>query len=275
MTGNTPPPAAAAVCFQGVSLSRGKRRILDDITWHVERGECRAVLGPNGAGKSTLIAVIAGYIWPQEGRVHVLGQLYGTVEIARVRGRIGIVAPSRIPETPWGMTVEEVVASGLFSTTILPPRAETGPSEKNRSAAVVDASGLASHGNRPFGELSTGEKMRALIARALVAGHDLLLLDEPTAGLDLGARTAVIRLLERIQKEPDPPTMIIVSHHLSEMPAVLQGVLLLREGRIVAEGAPEKVLTSDNLSAAYDCRVNVVRHAGHWYAHVDDAEWRL
>jgi len=264
-----------AVILEHVTIQRNGRDILHDISWNVETGTSCAVIGPNGAGKSTLIAVISGYLWPREGHVTVLGNRYGRVDISRVRKRIGIVAPSRIPSIPPWMTVREVVASGFFGTIVIPPREGISPSRKRRIEEKISVVGMDEMANKRFLEISTGEKMRALLCRAMIAEHELLLLDEPTAGLDLSARVAVIKSLEKTLREKNPPTLVIVSHHLEELPKCIRDVLLLREGRMISGGTAKEVLTSENLSRTYGCRVAVHCEQERYYTRVKNEEWEI
>ena len=264
-----------AVVLENVTVRRSKRDILKDITWGVTAGTNCAVIGANGAGKSTLIAVISGYMWPMQGSVSVLGNHYGNVEISRVRKRIGIVAPSRVPEIPRWMSLRKVVSSGLFGSLIVPPRISISEEDETRVEEKLGIVGLSDSRDKRMDEISTGERMRVLLARAMVAKHDLLLLDEPTAGLDLGARVAVVKALESMHRGEYPPTMIIVSHHLDELPAPLDGVLMLKQGEIVSRGPAAEVLTDDNLSRTFDCRVEVTKDNGHYSARVRREEWDL
>jgi len=264
-----------AVSLEGVCFSREGREVLKDITWSVGQGECAAIVGANGAGKSTLLALIAGYIWAQEGSVQVLGETFGEIEIARLRERIGVIAPSRLPEIPPWMTVSEIVASGFFGTIILPPRESVSRKRWKSVYGMLRTAGLEERAQELFGELSTGEKMRSLLARAMIARHDLLLLDEPTAGLDLHARVAVIKTLESLHQRERRPAIIMVTHHLEDLPRTIQKILLLKNGSIYAQGDAEAALTSKNLSAVFDCKVEVARRSGHYYTIVSAEEWVL
>ena len=264
-----------AVILDQVTVKRGGNLILQDISWEASSGKCHAVIGPNGAGKSTLIALIAGYLWPTNGTVTVLGGTYGRVSIQDIRKRIGLVAPSRVPETPWWMKVRDVAASGFFGTIVIPPGEDLTPRQREKVASELEAAGLTGLEDKQFGKLSTGERMRTLLARAMVAGHELLLLDEPTAGLDLGARVAVVKSMEKMIAGDHPPTVIIVSHHLEELPSPLHSALVLKEGKVIAEGDAGKTLTSKNLSEAYNCGVEVNFCDGHWTTTVNSSEWKL
>jgi iron complex transport system ATP-binding protein len=261
---------AHRVDLGGVSVVRWGKVILSDVSLAVPAGGCCAILGPNGSGKSTLLAILSGYLWPTRGSVEIGGQVYGKVDLARVRQTIGLIEPSRSPEFDRRMRVRHVVATGLFGTIRLPLGKEVSVEQMRRVQAELGSFGLAGLGDNAFAELSTGEQMKALVARALVAEAGLLLLDEPTAGLDLGARAACIGVLDRLLNRPDHPTVIIVTHHLDELPRLVDQVVLLKEGGVLEQGPAEQMLTSEKLSTLFDCRVEVFRSNGRYIAGVSD-----
>ena len=226
------------------------------------------MLGPNGAGKSTLVSVLSGYMWPSSGQVSIGGQVFGRVDLARVRRGIGLIEPSRSPAFDEQMRVREVVATGLFGTIRLPLRQEVRPAQWRRVEAEMESLGLGGMQDSVFAQLSTGEQMKALLARAMVAEAGLLLLDEPTAGLDMGARAACVAALERLLNRPRHPTVIIISHHLDELPCLVDQVILLKQGLVFAAGAADEVLTSDRLSSLFDCRIEVFKNDGRYVASV-------
>ena len=258
--------AETAIELRHVTVVRGDRPILRDINLQVPTGSCCAVLGPNGAGKSALVAVLAGFMWPTEGEVIVEGRAFGQVDLAEVRRGIGLVEPSRSPGFAEDSPVWEVVATGLFGTFMLPIGAEIVPRQMDRIEAEIRAMDLPPLREHPFGRLSTGEQMKALLARALVGQARILLLDEPTAGLDMGARAACVGALEQLASRPAPPTVILVSHHLDELPRSVGHVVLLKQGAVFDSGSPDQVLTSDHLSRLFDCCVTVVRQDGRFVA---------
>jgi iron complex transport system ATP-binding protein len=233
-------------------------------------GSCCAVLGPNGSGKSTLLAVLSGYLWPTRGTVRVGGQVYGKVELASVRRTIGLIEPSRSPAFDDDMSVREVVATGLFGTIRLPLDEEISARAQHRIKAEIQSFGLNGLENGPFSRLSTGEQMKVLLARAMIGQPRLLLLDEPTAGLDMGARAACIGALDRLLSRSDHPTVIIISHHLDELPRAVGQVVLLKHGRVYGDGPPEVMLTSEKLSRLLDCRVEVLQSSGRYVASVQE-----
>jgi iron complex transport system ATP-binding protein len=255
-----------AIELRHVTVVRGDCTILKDVNLQVQTGSCCAILGPNGAGKSALVAVLAGFMWPTHGKVIVEGQAFGQVDLAEVRKGIGLVEPSRSPRFAEDSPVWEVVATGLFGTFMLPIGEELTSRQMDRIEAEIAATDLTSLRENPFGRLSTGEQMKALLARALVGQARILLLDEPTAGLDMGARAACVGALEQIASRPAPPTVILITHHLDELPRSVDHVILLKGGTVFGSGHPDQVLTSDRLSRLFDCRVTVVRQDGRFVA---------
>lgn len=261
---------AYTLYLEDVSVLRRGRPILAGISLHVEAGGCCAILGPNGSGKSTLVSVLSGYTWPSSGVVAVAGQVFGRVDLARVRLGIGLIEPSRSPAFDEQMHVREVIATGLFGTIRLPFHQKIGPAQWRRVEAEIELLGLDALKDSVFAQLSTGEQMKTLLARAMVADAGLLLLDEPTAGLDMGARAACVGVLERLLNRPQHPTVLIVSHHLDELPCRVDQVILLKQGTVFAAGAADQVLTSDRLSRLFGCRVEVFMSNGRYVASVSD-----
>jgi iron complex transport system ATP-binding protein len=256
--------------LENVSVFRRGRSLLADVSLKVPAGGCCAVLGPNGSGKSTLISILSGYTWPSSGTVRVGGQVFGRVDLARLRRGIGLIEPSRSPAFDGRMSVREVVATGLFGTIRLPLSETIGSAQWDRVDAEIERLGLDGLREEAFALLSTGERMKTLLARAMVAQAGLLLLDEPTAGLDMGARAACVGALERLLNRPQPPTVVIVSHHVDELPRGVEWVVLLKQGTVFAAGAADKVLTSDRLSRLFGCRVEVFKSNGRFVAGVSD-----
>jgi len=258
--------AETAIELRHVTVVRGDRAILRDVDLRVPTGSCCAILGPNGAGKSAIVAVLAGFMWPTQGEVVVEGRAFGQVDLHQVRRGIGLVEPSRSPGFAEDMPVWEVVATGLFGTFMLPICGELSAGQGARVDAEVLALGLAPLRRHLFRTLSTGEQMRVLLARALVGRTRILLLDEPTAGLDMGARAACMDALETLSARPRPPTVLLVTHHLDELPRTVDQVVLLRQGEVLVAGEPEAVLTGDRLGGLFNCRVAVIRQHGRFVA---------
>ncbi len=264
-----------AIHLANVSLTVEGRCLLRDIHLSVQQGQCCAVIGPNGAGKSSLIAIITGYLWPTQGTVRILGHTFGQVELAQVRENIGLIAPSRVPEFESEMAVRTLVATGLFGTIVLPEYKTVTPADWQRVDREIASLSLTDKAFQPFGKLSTGEQMRVLIARAMVCRPSLLILDEPTAGLDMGARVGILHALEKLLARPQAPALLVVSHHLDELPYPIDQILLLKNGAMVAQGSPVETLTSDRLSETFDCQVEIIRLDGRFYARALPPEWKI
>lgn len=267
------PPGQPAAELVGAGVMRGDRWIVREIDWQVQAGECAALLGANGSGKSTIARMICGYVWPTVGRVSVSGSPLGAVEMNLLRERVRLVQSAGPFDADPGMTVRDVVMSGRSGTIGL-----FGSGTDNlraRADTLIDEVGLRRLADNRYGTLSSGERVRALLARAMVRPVDLLLLDEPTAGLDLLAREQVLMAIDGLSRRPLPrPATIIITHHVEELPPTVTNVLLLREGQAVARGLPSQVLTSRVLSEAYGVGVEVDFRAGRWWTRVDATAWR-
>lgn len=252
----THPPI---ISLDNIHLRRGGKDILRGVTWQIAPGEHWALIGANGCGKTTLLKVIAGYEWPTEGSVSVMGQRYGECNIPELRRHIGWVSNALTDRVPPGDTAEEVVASGLESSFGL--FREFSMPEHDLARAALASLGVESVAGRPWGVMSQGERQRALIARALIARPSLLILDEPCAGLDPVARANFLRDLGRIAAPPDPayqsitnstaPTILLVTHHIEEIKPWITRVLLMCDGQTLAAGPADAVLTPAHLSAAF------------------------
>jgi len=258
-----------------VGIIRGSKAILEGVSFRVRAGGCCGIIGPNGSGKSTLLAVLAGYIWPSRGSVQIGADRYGTVDLRRVRRMIGVVEPSRTPRFNERQSVREIVATGFFGSISLPLRVEIEAEQWARVDAELEAVGMGKQKEAVYGELSTGEQMKVLIARSMVGRRRLLLLDEPTVGLDIGARAGCVGVLEELSQRADAPTVIIVSHHLDELPRSVEQIVMLKEGRVYKQGPAEEMLTSENLSGLYDCRIEVIRRNGWYVASAERSRWAI
>ena len=270
----------AVVRVHGLSVRTSGSVLLDDIDLEVRPGGHLAVLGPNGAGKTTLLRVLSTYRFPSRGSVEVLGATFGKIDLRTLRPRIGFVSVGLDPLLEGSATVAELVAASRQGALrplrparagdAGPPAGDAGPPADDAAAEAVgralERMGVAHLGDRRLHTLSQGERQRVRIARALAVDPELLLLDEPFAGLDLGGRESLLADLDRLLAESDGPTVLLVTHHLEELPTGLDRVALLRAGRLVAEGPPAKVLTNEALSATFGLRVEVTHHAGRWAA---------
>jgi iron complex transport system ATP-binding protein len=287
----------AVLSFAGLSFSRESRPILTNISWSVAPRQIAAILGPNGCGKSTLLRLACGYLWPQAGAINLLGHTLGEYHLAELRTRLGIVEANTLYPFDDTMTTLDVVVSGYFSALTIGyvhPTAE----QWDHARAMLTHVALADRAAQRYPTLSTGQRMRALIARALVRKPDLLLLDEPTAGLDLPGRESILATLARlhqrrpapahpssspsitrlpddpITKSPPSPAIITVTHHLEELlPGTANILLLSAAGQTIAQGPPETVLTDAHMSAAFGVPIHITHRSGRYHAHVDPETW--
>jgi iron complex transport system ATP-binding protein len=237
--------------------------ILRRIRWRVEPGEHWIVLGPNGAGKSSLLSIVAGYEWPSLGEVSVLGETYGRCDMRALKERIGWVSTSLFSWLPERQSAREVAATGIHAT--IGGWHELSPQDLIQADDALRRIGGYAFRNKPYGVLSHGEKQRVIIARALVTDPDLLLLDEPCAGLDPGTRERLIADVDRLCATPGGPTLVLVSHHVEEIPAHATHGLLLKEGHTLAAGALHEVLTDALLSDLYDFPCRIRAGAGRYW----------
>jgi iron complex transport system ATP-binding protein len=266
----SPPPA---IRLQNVGLRGGETWILRDIDWSVPPGACAAILGPNGSGKSTLTRILACHYWPTEGESSVLGSQFGDANLLDLRRSIRLVQPAGPYDIDSELTARQVVLTGFFGTLGLYDTTDAAmEAEADRLLAQVGLTHVRDH---VYSTLSSGEKVRNLIARALVKEPRLLLLDEPTAGLDLLAREQVLATVQALfEVEERPPTVVFITHHVEELPPATSHVLLLDQGRAAAKGTPAEVLRAETLSRVYRCPVEVREEGGRRYVQVHPDAWR-
>ena len=241
--------------LQNISWVRQGKQILTDVSWQVNRGENWCLVGLNGSGKTTLLNILTGYIWPSTGSVTVLGQRYGTVKLPEFRKRIGLVSSSLQQRFYGHETAEEVVMSGKFATIGLYDGVEADDEQRARELLVLF--GCEKLIGRQYHTFSQGEQQKVLIARALMASPDILILDEPCTGLDLLAREQVLAMISDIASKPNAPTLIYVTHHIEEIVPCFTHTLLLKEGTIFETGATEQVLDAEALSRFFGVPVEV------------------
>jgi iron complex transport system ATP-binding protein len=277
---NTPQKQPAlAVEVTDLHLHRGTSQILRGITCRIPKRTCTAILGPNGCGKTTLTRCITGHLFGTRGTLRVLGAQLGEVDLRALRQRIGVVNPTVDAASAHiagavvdgDLTAHQAVVTGFFQTVGL----YDIPTAAQRAAAdhVLTMVGLRHRRELRFALLSTGEQRRCLIARALVHRPELLILDEPTAALDLAGREHVLATVEMILAAPNPPTVMLITHHVEEISPRTSQVLLMKEGRILASGAPAQILTPELLTRTFGCKVFVRRLHGRYWVEVLPEAW--
>jgi iron complex transport system ATP-binding protein len=255
----------AVLQFVDVTVRRGSKVLLDRINWTVEEDERWAVLGANGAGKTTLLQIASAVLHPTSGEAYVFGERLGRVDVFEIRPRIGLASSMIADRIPAGERVLDVVVSAGYSV-LGRWREAYGRLDVRRAGRLLERLGVGTLGERTYGTLSQGERQRVQIARALMTDPELLLLDEPAAGMDLGGREDLLRRLTRFAADPDAPASVLVTHHVEELPPGISHILLLRDGRIVASGLAHDVLTDEHLSATFGLPLKVERHDRRWYA---------
>ncbi|HLG66655.1 MAG TPA: ATP-binding cassette domain-containing protein [Acidimicrobiales bacterium] len=262
-------PAARAVALSGVAVVRDGAALIEDVHWAVGAGERWVLLGPNGSGKTTLLQVAGARLWPTRGRVEVLGQRLGTVDLRPLRARVAVVSGALVRQLRPGLTAREVVATGRHGALETWWHHYTADdwAEADRLLADAGVGGAGGIGTRAFGVISEGERQQVLLCRALMSRPELLLLDEPAAGLDLGARERLVLRLAALAADPEVPPVVLVTHHVEEIPSGFTHAGLLRAGRLVASGRLDDVLTSEAVSDAFGVAVRVGRaEDGRWWS---------
>ncbi len=241
------------ISMEHVSLRREDNQILDDVHLHIEQGEHWVILGRNGSGKTTLLEMMNGYMFPSQGRIEVLGNLYGQCDVREVRKEIGYISQTLIEKLTLRDPVWEVVATGAFAFLRF---YQTIPDEvKTRALNLLDDMGFAKLANHPLGTLSQGERKKVMLARSLMADPKLLIMDEPCAGLDLYEREKMLAEIDQLRQRNI--TVVYVTHHVEEIMPLFTHVALIREGRIAAAGNKHDVLTQDTIKHTYDIPVDI------------------
>jgi len=263
VTAAGPYPDYQVLSFRQVDVVRGDAKVLSAVSWDVHADEHWAVLGPNGSGKTTLLQLASGYLFPTRGTVAVLGHELGHVDVRRLRERIGIVSAAVAKMLVPSVTARDVVMSARHAA-LEPWWHSYSDDDRTQAETLLADAGFAAVADRPFGVLSEGERQQVLLARTLMAEPALLLLDEPAAGLDIAGRERLVSRLAQLAADPSSPPMVLVTHHVEEIPAHFSHLLLLRQGRVVASGPIGAVLTSDNLSACFGLDLQVEGRGGRW-----------
>ncbi|WP_255506919.1 ABC transporter ATP-binding protein [Mycolicibacterium sp. 018/SC-01/001] len=251
--------------FAEVTLRRNGRLLVGPITWSVELDERWVIVGPNGAGKTSLLRIAAAMEHPSSGVAHVLGERLGRVDMSELRARIGLSSASLAQRVPDDEIVRDLVVSAGYAV-LGRWRERYDDVDYARALDMLESVGGEHLADRTYGTLSEGERKRVLIARALMTDPELLLLDEPAAGLDLGGREELVARLSDLALDPDAPAMVLVTHHVEEIPPGFSHCLILSEGQVVAAGLLTDVLTADNLSAAFGQSIALDLIDGRYFA---------
>jgi iron complex transport system ATP-binding protein len=246
-------------------VRRGTSSLLSDVDLVIAEGERCIVLGPNGAGKTTLLLLASARMFPTTGDVELLDEVMGAVDLADLKPRIGWASSAMAADLPPGESVADVVMTGAWAVSGR-WREQYDDADRQRAERLLVDWGIAHLARRTFGTLSEGERKRAMIARALMSDPELLLLDEPGAGLDLGGREDLVDRLGRLAQDEDAPTLVVVTHHVEEIAPGFTHGLLLRAGRVVAAGPLADVMTDSALGEAFGMPITVQHVDGRWFA---------
>ncbi|WP_197380811.1 ABC transporter ATP-binding protein [Mycolicibacterium mengxianglii] len=236
--------------FRKVSIRRGGRVLVGPVSWQVELDERWVVIGPNGAGKTSLLRIAAAMEYPSTGQAYVLGERLGRVDMSELRARVGLSSSALSQRIPDDEVVRDLVVSAGYAV-LGRWRESYEDVDYAQAVDMLESIGAEHLAERTYGTLSEGERKRVLIARSLMTDPELLLLDEPAAGLDLGGREELVARLADLAADPEAPAMVLVTHHVEEIPPGFSHALILAEGQVVAGGLLSEVLTAENLSKAF------------------------
>ena len=260
-----PQSTTPAIALTGVSVRRDGVPVLDGVDWTVGRADRWVILGPNGSGKTTMLQVAGARLWPTAGTVEILGARLGSVDVRTLRPRVALVSAAVVRQLRADVPARHVVASGRHGAL------ETwwnrySSEDWARADRLLADGGVGEIGDRPFGVISEGERQQVLLARALMCEPELVLLDEPFAGLDLGARERLLLQLSALAADPASPPFVLVTHHCEEIPVHFTHGGLMRQGSLLASGSLSAVVTSANVSGCFDVAVSVGCSDGRWWS---------
>ncbi|HVY09502.1 MAG TPA: ATP-binding cassette domain-containing protein [Mycobacteriales bacterium] len=253
--------------LEGVEVRRGGQVTLHPLDWEIRAGERWVIVGANGAGKSTLLSALSGAVRPNRGRVQLLGEYLDDADLDELLPRVGWTSASLADLIPADEQVLDVILTASQAS-LRRGDEDYAACDVARALDLLSWVGARLLIERRFGTLSEGERKRVQLARALMTDPELLLLDEPAAGLDLGGREALLRTLSRLADDPNGPVQVMVSHHVEEVPTGTTHALLLREGRLVAAGPVRSTMTSAALSATFGMPLRVLSSDGRWTARI-------
>ncbi|MFT3715761.1 MAG: ABC transporter ATP-binding protein [Gordonia sp. (in: high G+C Gram-positive bacteria)] len=253
------------VDFHDVSLERGGNLLVGPVSWQVELDERWVIIGPNGAGKTSLLRMAAAMEHPTSGTAFVVSEQLGRTDVRELTTRIGMVSSALAARIPADELVSDLVISAGYSV-LGRWREAYDDQDRRRAADVLESMGAEHLADRAFGTLSEGERKRVLIARGLMTDPELLLLDEPAAGLDLGGREELVERLGALAADPDSPALVLITHHVEEIPPGFTNLMLLSEGKVVAAGPLEETLTSENLTATFRQNITLTQDGDRYFA---------
>ena len=255
----------ALLSLTGVEVMREGRTILGPLNFAVNEGERWVILGPNGAGKTTLLQLLAALIHPTRGDVRILGERMGAVDVFELRPRIGFTSSAMLEFLPADEKVIDVVLTSAYA---IAGRwiEDYDLWDESRAKALLTTFGVRELGERTFGTLSEGEKKRVQISRALMADPEVLLLDEPAAGLDLGGREDILQRITTYTSDDNAPATIIVTHHIEEIPAGTTHALMLKDGKALYAGSISDVLTERNINEVFGVNISLTFNGRRYFA---------
>ncbi len=259
------PDQDLLIDFSGVRLVRDGRTLVGPVDWRVELDERWVVLGPNGAGKTSLMRLAAAQVFPSAGEAHILGEVLGKTVVQDLTARIGVSTAALAARIPEDELVTDLVVSAGYAV-LGRWRERYDEVDISRAVDVLESMGAEHLANRRFGTLSEGERKRVLIARALMTDPELMLLDEPAAGLDLGGREELVARLDVLAHDPDAPATVLVTHHVEEIPPGFTHAMMLKEGAVVTQGLISDVLTAEALSETFSQRILLEEADGRYFA---------
>jgi iron complex transport system ATP-binding protein len=259
------PDADLLIDFRNITLRRGGQRLVGPVSWSVELDERWVVIGPNGAGKTSLLRIAAAMEHPSSGIAYVLGERLGRVDMSELRARVGLSSSALSQRVPDGEVVRDLVVSAGYAV-LGRWRERYEDIDYEQAIDMLESVGAEHLADRPYETLSEGERKRVLIARSLMTDPELLLLDEPAAGLDLGGREELVARLADLAADPDAPATVLVTHHVEEIPPGFSHCLVLSEGEVVAAGLLPDVLTAENLSKAFGQSIALEVIDGRYFA---------
>lgn len=250
------------------TVRRGGKEILQKLDWSVNEGERWVIFGPNGAGKTTLVQLISGYLHPTFGKVEILGETLGEINLADLRPLIGLASAALDQKIPSNARVFDVVRTAAYGKTAT-WREEYEAEDDARAKYLMHLLGVETLLDRKYSSLSSGEMKRVGIARALMPNPEILILDEPASGLDLGGREQLLSALTALAKDPNAPALVLVTHHVEEIPPEFTHALLLKQGQEYAQGKITDIFTSEKISGLFDFPIEIKNVAQRFTANAE------